>query len=117
VDWIEEVACEEYPVYIYGSGAASRRATRVGKPETDKQNWAETRCCLSSRSIGTEEKGGSLACLLHHLSPEFSIAQKSRRLISGSCQRGRSRVSYPVRSANWKWNLGATSGFFTLRKE
>jgi hypothetical protein len=31
--------------------------------------------------------GGSLACLLHHLSPEFSITLKSRRLISGTSQR------------------------------
>jgi hypothetical protein len=62
--------------------------------------------------------GGYLACLLHHLSLEFSIVLKSRRLISGTSQRGRSRDSISgIGSTNRKWNLGMTSGFFTLRKE
>jgi hypothetical protein len=33
-----------------------------GKPETDKQNWAKTRCCLSTRSIGRGETRRS-SCL------------------------------------------------------
>jgi hypothetical protein len=42
VDWAEEVACEEYPVCISGSGAARRRVTGGGKPETDELILAET---------------------------------------------------------------------------
>jgi hypothetical protein len=56
VDWVEEVACEEYPVRISSSGAARRRATGGGKPETDKLIWAETLCCLFSRSLSKEGK-------------------------------------------------------------
>jgi hypothetical protein len=37
--------------------------------------------------------GGSLACLLHNLSPVFSVTLVSRQLISGTSQRERSRDS------------------------
>jgi hypothetical protein len=62
--------------------------------------------------------GGYLACLLHYLFPEISVALMSRRLTSGTSQREGSRDSISgIGSTNRKWNLGATSGFLTLRKE
>jgi hypothetical protein len=61
--------------------------------------------------------GGSPACLFHHFPPEISITL-NRWLVSGTSQGRRNRDSVSdIGSTNWKWNLGITSGFLTLRKE
>jgi hypothetical protein len=59
--------------------------------------------------------GGSLAYLLHHLS---RIQHRSEEQKADTWHLSeREEQGFGVGSTNRKWNLGMTSGFFTLRKE
>jgi hypothetical protein len=85
----------------------NRKQTKLGRNPlsvlTILRHRGETSSLMQRIKQESSFMGGSLACLLHHRSPEFSIALKSRRLISGTSQRGRSWDSISgIGLANWK---------------